>query len=112
MQKEGIGRPSTYATTVEKLLDEKRKYVISENGSLVPSERGIMLLQEIAPMYGNDGKRGVFESNFTARMEDSLDGIEHGGLKHQMFGQTLSTSSQNHTMRHWKKGGPNQHLNN
>ena len=81
MQKEGIGRPSTYATTVEKLLDEKRKYVISENGSLVPSERGIMLWQDIAPMYGNDGKRGVFESDFTARMEDSLDGIEHGGLE-------------------------------
>ena len=81
MQKEGIGRPSTYATTVEKLLDEKRKYVISENGSLIPSERGIMLWQEIAPMYGNDGKRGVFESDFTARMEDSLDGIEHGGLE-------------------------------
>ena len=40
-----------------------------------------MLWQEIAPMYGNDGKRGVFESNFTARMEDSLDGIEHGGLE-------------------------------
>jgi len=81
MQREGIGRPSTYATTVEKLLDEKRKYVTSENGSLVPSERGMMLWQDIAPMYGNDGNRGVFESDFTARMEDSLDGIEHGGLE-------------------------------
>ena len=67
MQKEGIGRPSTYATTVEKLLDEKRKYVISENGSLVPSERGIMLWQEIAPMYGNDGKEVC--SNLTLQPE-------------------------------------------
>ena len=81
MQREGIGRPSTYATTVEKLLDEKRKYVVSENGSLVPSERGMMLWQDIAPMYGTDGRRGVFESDFTARMENSLDGIEHGGLE-------------------------------
>ena len=77
MQKAGIGRPSTYATTVEKLLDEKRRYVINENGALVPSEKGILLWQEIAPMYGSDGNRGVFDSAFTARMEDSLDGIEH-----------------------------------
>ena len=81
MQKNGIGRPSTYATTVEKLLDDKRKYVTSENGSLVPTDRGIMLWKEIAPMYGTDGDRGVFETQFTAKMEDSLDGIEHGLLE-------------------------------
>ena len=62
---------------MEKLLDEKRRYVINENGALVPSEKGILLWQEIAPMYGSDGNRGVFDTAFTARMEDSLDGIEH-----------------------------------
>ena len=81
MQKRGIGRPSTYASTVDKLLDEKRRYVVSENGSLVPTERGILLWQEIAPMYGNNGDRGVFESDFTAGMEASLDGVEHGKIE-------------------------------
>ena len=81
MQKRGIGRPSTYASTVDKLLDDKRRYVVSENGSLIPTDRGILLWEEIAPMYGNDGNRGVFESEFTAGMEASLDGIEHGKIE-------------------------------
>jgi hypothetical protein len=81
MQKSGIGRPSTYASTVDKLLDEKRRYVVSENGSLIPTERGMLLWEEIAPMYGNDGSRGVFESEFTAGMEASLDSIEHGKIE-------------------------------
>jgi len=81
MQKRGIGRPSTYASTVDKLLDDKRRYVVSENGSLIPTDRGILLWEEIAPMYGNDGDRGVFESEFTAGMEASLDGIEHGKIE-------------------------------
>ena len=77
MENEGIGRPSTYATTVEKLID--RKYIIEESKALIPTPEGRLLWEEVAPMYGDDNvKRGVFESMFTATMEASLDSIEQG----------------------------------
>ena len=77
MQNEGIGRPSTYASTIEKLLT--RKYVMEESKTLVPSENGILLWEQVAPMYGNGKKdRGVFDASFTAVMESNLDAIENG----------------------------------
>ena len=77
MQNEGIGRPSTYAKTVEKLLE--RKYLLEESKALIPTDSGRTLWIEVAPMYGNDTSiRGVFEAQFTATMEAGLDSIEHG----------------------------------
>ena len=77
MQNEGIGRPSTYAKTVEKLLE--RKYLVEESKALIPTDAGRTLWIEVAPMYGNDASiRGVFEAQFTATMESGLDSIEHG----------------------------------
>ncbi len=77
MQNEGIGRPSTYASTVEKLIE--RKYIIEESKALIPTEDGRTLWEKVAPMYGHDDvKRGVFESIFTATMESGLDSIEQG----------------------------------
>ncbi len=82
MEDEGIGRPSTYATTVDKLLDKKRKYIFQEAKALIPSIDGKTLWDEVAPMFGDDKvRRGVFESDFTATMESSLDSIEHGSAE-------------------------------
>jgi len=79
MEEEGIGRPSTYATTVDLLLDKKRQYIIQESKALIPTINGKTLWNEVAPMFGDDNvRRGVFESNFTATMESNLDSIEHG----------------------------------
>ena len=79
MKGEGIGRPSTFATTIGKLLD--RKYVIEENGSLLPSDAGRTLWLDVAPYYdrsshGIDGH--LFGTNFTSEMEANLDEIESG----------------------------------
>ena len=79
MKSEGIGRPSTYATTIGKLLN--RKYVVEENNSLLPSESGRLLWLEVAPYYdrsshGIDGH--LFGTDFTAEMESNLDDIELG----------------------------------
>jgi len=79
MQNEGIGRPSTYASTIDKLLDEKRKYLVEDNGALKPTEGGKTLWLSVAPMYGSgSNSRGVFEAHFTAEMEVRLDSIENG----------------------------------
>ncbi len=79
MKSEGIGRPSTYATTIEKLL--RRKYMQEENGSLSPTVEGRTLWQEIVPYYNRDNSGGngnLFSTEFTSEMEESLDGIESG----------------------------------
>ena len=79
MKKEGIGRPSTYAATISKLLT--RKYIVEESGSLQPSTEGRTLWLEVAPHYdrSSHGIEGhLFGTNFTAEMEANLDAIEDG----------------------------------
>lgn len=81
MKDAGIGRPSTYSRTVEKL--EERKYVTLEEGSLVPTPRGRAVWMEAAPLYAEDGNGDegtveLFSPEFTARMEERLDRIAQG----------------------------------
>lgn len=81
MKDAGIGRPSTYSRTVDKL--EERKYVVLEEGSLVPTERGRAVWTEAAPLYAQDGDEEdapveLFSPEFTARMEERLDLIAQG----------------------------------
>lgn len=45
MKEKGIGRPSTYAITIEKLLE--RKYIVEKNRHLIPTKLGIEVLNII-----------------------------------------------------------------
>ena len=76
MKKAGIGRPSTYVTTIQTL--NKRKYVENNNGSLKPTDSGKIMWLEVVPFY-NDQERyeGLFDKEFTAKMEMNLDAIEN-----------------------------------
>ena len=77
MKSEGIGRPSTYAATIKKLLD--RKYCSDNKGRLKPTEKGVLLCDEVVPFYSSDeDKINLFSSSFTAEMESDLDQIETG----------------------------------
>lgn len=94
MKQEGIGRPSTYASTVQRLLD--RGYCIEEDRELVPTEKGRKLWLHVVPFYDAGDSTGsnteartdgeitvgadtnVFSSGFTAEMESVLDTIEGG----------------------------------
>ena len=71
MQENGIGRPSTYASTISTLLD--RDYVESQKGALIPTEQGELTaerLEEYFPKY--------MDASYTAGMENSLDSIADG----------------------------------
>ncbi len=71
LEKRGIGRPSTYASIMETLVD--REYVTKENRSLKPTDTGMVVsgfLEEHFPSYISD--------TFTAEMEDKLDEIAVG----------------------------------
>ena len=95
MKSEGIGRPSTYAATIGKLLN--RKYVLEENGSLYPSGDGRTLWLEVAPYYDRSG-HGIdghlFGTGFTAEMESNLDEIELGNSSAPTAWHAFSTHFQ------------------
>lgn len=85
MKEAGIGRPSTYARTVEKL--EERGYVDEVEGALAPTETGRAIWLRAAPLYATgrdtdgDGEGiELFSPSFTARMEERLDELASGTL--------------------------------
>ena len=76
LEKRGIGRPSTYASIMETLVD--REYVTKENRSLQPTDTGMVVsgfLEEHFPSYISD--------TFTAEMEDKLDDIAVGTREYE-----------------------------
>ncbi|MFC2062125.1 type I DNA topoisomerase [Elusimicrobiota bacterium] len=73
LEKNGIGRPSTYATILATLF--KRKYVVYENGSLVPQEIGFVVVEALEEYF-----YGVMDNEFTARMENNLDEVAEGKM--------------------------------
>ncbi|WP_448576386.1 type I DNA topoisomerase [Thermomicrobium sp.] len=67
----GIGRPSTYAPTIETL--KQRRYVVVEDRKLVPTELG-MLVTDLLVQHFPD----VVDVGFTSRLEEELDEIAAG----------------------------------
>ena len=71
MEEKGIGRPSTYATIISTIQD--RHYVEKEEARLRPTELGRLVNDRLVNHFPN-----VFDVEFTAKMENELDGIEEG----------------------------------
>ena len=74
LEKEGIGRPSTYASIIGTIVD--RGYAQISNNSLAPSFTAFAvtaLLEEHFP--------DLVDTTFTAKMESSLDEISSGNLE-------------------------------
>ncbi|MDR1924575.1 MAG: type I DNA topoisomerase [Planctomycetaceae bacterium] len=71
----GIGRPSTYASIIETILN--RNYVFKKGGALVPTWVAFavnQLMEEHLP--------DLINYDFTAQMEDQLDAISRGEAEH------------------------------
>ncbi|MCE5197038.1 MAG: type I DNA topoisomerase [Negativicutes bacterium] len=73
MEELGIGRPSTYAPTIETIL--KRRYVERKERRFWPTELGIAVTQMLKEHFHT-----VIDSAFTADMESELDRVEEGNL--------------------------------
>ena len=71
MEEYGIGRPSTYASTIDTLL--KRKYTENKKGSVLITEQG-NLTNDFLMEYFPD----VINLEYTAKMEEQLDNIKFG----------------------------------
>lgn len=68
LDKCGIGRPSTYATILGVLLDEKRGYCKVEDKNIVPTELGMKLSHFLENKFSN-----VISIQYTAELEKELD---------------------------------------
>ena len=74
LEEKGIGRPSTYAPTITTII--ARGYVMRENKRLFPTELGRMVTNVMTQYFGP-----VVDTEFTAQMEEQLDGIEAGNVE-------------------------------
>ncbi|MBU6372847.1 MAG: type I DNA topoisomerase [Alphaproteobacteria bacterium] len=70
----GIGRPSTYAATIEKLRE--RDYVRMDRNRFIPEDKG----RVVTAFLENFFKRYV-EYEFTAELEEKLDKVSAGSLE-------------------------------
>ncbi|MFL5813763.1 MAG: type I DNA topoisomerase [Bdellovibrionia bacterium] len=78
MEKLGIGRPSTYASTIMTL--KEREYVTSEKGLLAPTTLGMATDEALGKAIPE-----LVDAKFTAEMEASLDRIAEGSLDWEKY---------------------------
>ncbi len=71
MEEKGIGRPSTYAPTLETI--QKRGYVTLQDKRFVPTELGTVVIELMEDFF-----RDILNVEFTARLEKALDQVEEG----------------------------------
>ena len=71
LEAQGIGRPSTYAQIISTILD--RDYVSREQKRFTPTELGKTVNTLLVKAFPD-----IFNTKFTASMEESLDGVETG----------------------------------
>lgn len=71
LEKEGIGRPSTYASIISTILD--RGYARKEGKALIPSFTGLAVAQLLEKHFSK-----LVDYGFTSSMEASLDAIAEG----------------------------------
>ena len=72
LEENGVGRPSTYAQTIETL--KARDYAKAEKNRLVPLERGMLVSDWLTKKLDS-----LFSVGYTAEMEAELDKVEEKG---------------------------------
>ena len=78
MEKEGIGRPSTYATILNTI--RARDYTTLEKKRFVPTELGMTVTRVLREAFPH-----IINTQFTAHMEGDLDKIADGELERDVL---------------------------
>jgi DNA topoisomerase I len=76
LEKEGIGRPSTYASIISVI--QERGYAMRDGGSLRPTLLGQMVVDFLERFFAE-----TIDPQFTAHLEQDLDQIEDGDMSRQ-----------------------------
>jgi len=72
MEEKGIGRPSTYSSTISKLIE--RNYVVSNKHVLTPTEDGKLVVENLVKFFPN-----LMDYDYTKEMETQLEQVKEGG---------------------------------
>lgn len=78
LERSGIGRPSTYASIMNKILS--REYTTKEKLTLVPTELGKITVDVLVANFPE-----IIDIGFTAKMEEELDLIADGKVDWKKF---------------------------
>lgn len=78
LESRGVGRPSTYAKVLQVL--KERGYIIVDRQSVIPTVNGMLVAQFLSKEFPD-----FIDSEFTAKMEQSLDLIANGDLDKDSF---------------------------
>lgn len=76
LEEHGIGRPSTYAPTIDTI--QQRKYIEIEQRRIKPEKIGIQVTEMLKAHFPE-----VVDLNFTAAMEEKLDDVATGNAKYE-----------------------------
>lgn len=87
LEKEGVGRPSTYATIIGTIQD--RGYVVKQNNQLVPTFTAMAVNRLLETHFPT-----LVDTQFTARMEQTLDDIADGDAEWLPYLQTFYLGEQ------------------
>ncbi len=71
LEKQGIGRPSTYAAIISTV--QEKEYVEKKSGTFTPTDLGFMVTDLLTESFPH-----IMDVKFTAAMEDELDQVEEG----------------------------------
>ena len=74
LEKEGIGRPSTYGTILHTI--KERDYTTVEKKRFIPTELGMTVTKTLKENFSH-----IMDTKFTANMEEDLDKIADGTMK-------------------------------
>jgi DNA topoisomerase I len=78
LEARGIGRPSTYASIIDTIL--QREYVFKKSNALVPTFTAFAVTRLLEDHLG-----GLVDYDFTAQMEEQLDDIALGKVNPQAY---------------------------
>lgn len=84
LESTGIGRPSTFSTILDTLLDESRDYCKIEDEYIVPTEKGVKLSKFLDEKFPT-----LINVNYTSEMEKGLDEIATGKINELDFLQAF-----------------------
>ncbi len=76
MKQKGIGRPSTYATIIEKLL--QRDYITKRNGRIYPTTKGRRVYDYLMSRFPD-----LLSEERTRLLEEKMDRVERGELQYE-----------------------------
>ncbi|HEY3628118.1 MAG TPA: type I DNA topoisomerase [Terracidiphilus sp.] len=105
LEERGIGRPSTYASIISTIQD--REYVTKITGRFYPTEIGMVVNDLLVKNFPY-----IFDSQYTARLEEELDDIEEGKEKwtdllngfYNYFEEELAVADKNmEDVKRWEK---------